>query len=127
MGDDFETSLMSFEKLDRASPDLWPEKLPGVAEFAASCKNPINSSPPRWMAELESEDIEMLKELGSLTTANLMEKIKGLQNLAYQLGLEESGWDWLQPPVTPFGTNRYRKWMDGTTVHNSTVTSQQGK
>ncbi|KAI4803875.1 hypothetical protein KUCAC02_025522 [Chaenocephalus aceratus] len=88
-GDDFEGSLLSFEKLDRASPDLWPERLPGVAEFAASCKNPINNSPPKWMAELESEDIEMLKELGSLTTANLMEKVKGLQNLAYQLGLEE--------------------------------------
>ncbi|CAJ1073735.1 protein lin-52 homolog [Xyrichtys novacula] len=88
-GDDFESSLLSFEKLDRASPDLWPEQLPGVAEFAASCKNPITNLPPKWMAELESEDIEMLKELGSLTTANLMEKVKGLQNLAYQLGLEE--------------------------------------
>ncbi|XP_013867891.1 protein lin-52 homolog isoform X1 [Austrofundulus limnaeus] len=88
-GDDFETSLLSFERLDRASPDLWPEQLPGVAEFAASYKNPIPNSPPKWMAELESEDIEMLKELGSLTTANLMEKVKGLQNLAYQLGLEE--------------------------------------
>ncbi|KAL2098597.1 hypothetical protein ACEWY4_005077 [Coilia grayii] len=88
-GDDFESSLLSFEKLDRASPDLWPEQLPGVAEFAASFKNPITNSPPKWMAELESEDIEMLKELGSLTTANLMEKVKGLQNLAYQLGLEE--------------------------------------
>uniref|UniRef100_A0A3B3DWP1 Protein lin-52 homolog n=1 Tax=Oryzias melastigma TaxID=30732 RepID=A0A3B3DWP1_ORYME len=89
-GEDFEISLLSFEKLDRASPDLWPEQLPGVAEFAATCKNPIATSPPKWMAELESEDIEMLKELGSLTTANLMEKVKGLQNLAYQLGLEES-------------------------------------
>uniref|UniRef100_A0A4W5QCG7 Protein lin-52 homolog n=1 Tax=Hucho hucho TaxID=62062 RepID=A0A4W5QCG7_9TELE len=88
--EDFESSLLSFEKLDRASPDLWPEQLPGVADFAASCKNPITNSPPKWMAELESEDIEMLKELGSLTTANLMEKVKGLQNLAYQLGLEES-------------------------------------
>ncbi|PWA16456.1 hypothetical protein CCH79_00004546, partial [Gambusia affinis] len=97
--DDFESSLLSFENLDRASPDLWPEQLPGVAEFAASYKNPITNSPPKWMAELESEDIEMLKELlmschltaelGSLTTANLMEKVKGLQNLAYQLGLEE--------------------------------------
>ncbi|CAO2586909.1 Protein lin-52 homolog [Lemmus lemmus] len=29
-------------------------------------------------------------ELGSLTTANLMEKVRGLQNLAYQLGLDES-------------------------------------
>ncbi|KAG9336488.1 hypothetical protein JZ751_002835, partial [Albula glossodonta] len=87
--EDFESSLLSFEKLDRASPDLWPEQLPGVAEFAASFKSPITNSPPKWMAELENDDIEMLKELGSLTTANLMEKVKGLQNLAYQLGLEE--------------------------------------
>ena len=28
-------------------------------------------------------------EFGSLTTAQLMEKVRGLQNLAYQLGLEE--------------------------------------
>lgn len=28
-------------------------------------------------------------EFGSLTTSQLMEKIKGLQNLAYQLGLDE--------------------------------------
>ncbi|XP_059579060.1 protein lin-52 homolog isoform X3 [Alligator mississippiensis] len=88
-GSDLETSLLSFEKLDRASPDLWPEQLPGVAEFAASFKSPITSSPPKWMAELENDDIDMLKELGSLTTANLMEKVRGLQNLAYQLGLDE--------------------------------------
>ncbi|XP_049595425.1 protein lin-52 homolog [Syngnathus scovelli] len=88
--EDFGSSLLCYEKLDRASPELWPEQLPGVVEFAASFKNPITNSPPKWMAELESEDIEMLKELGSLTTANLTEKVKGLQNLAYQLGLEES-------------------------------------
>ncbi|XP_072129807.1 protein lin-52 homolog isoform X3 [Mobula birostris] len=86
---DLEQSLLSFEKLDRASPDLWPEQMPGVAEFAASFKSPITSSPPKWMAELEKDDIDMLKELGSLTTANLMEKVRGLQNLAYQLGLDE--------------------------------------
>lgn len=51
---------------------------------------PITSSPPKWMAEIERDDIDMLKELGSLTTANLMEKVRGLQNLAYQLGLDES-------------------------------------
>lgn len=33
--------------------------------------------------------LDPVVELGSLTTANLMEKVKGLQNLAYQLGLEE--------------------------------------
>lgn len=30
-GDDFETSLLSFEKLDRASPDLWPEQSKSVS------------------------------------------------------------------------------------------------
>ncbi|TKC44988.1 hypothetical protein EI555_008208, partial [Monodon monoceros] len=94
LGADLEASLLSFEKLDRASPDLWPEQ----------CKFlPITSSPPKWMAEIERDDIDMLKaverngneindsvsELGSLTTANLMEKVRGLQNLAYQLGLDE--------------------------------------
>ncbi|XP_010225570.1 PREDICTED: protein lin-52 homolog [Tinamus guttatus] len=58
--------------------------------FVCSPKQPITSSPPKWMAELENDDIDMLKELGSLTTANLMEKVRGLQNLAYQLGLDES-------------------------------------
>ncbi|XP_069772177.1 protein lin-52 homolog isoform X2 [Narcine bancroftii] len=88
-GADLDQSLLSSEKLDRASPDLWPEQMPGVTEFA-SFKSPITSSPPKWMAELEKDDNDMLKELGSLTYANLMEKVRGLQNLAYQLGLDES-------------------------------------
>ncbi|XP_008050356.2 protein lin-52 homolog [Carlito syrichta] len=99
-GTDLEASLLSFEKLDRASPDLWPEQLPGVAEFAASFKSPITSSPPKWMAEIERDDIDMLKELGSLTTANLMEKVRGLQNLAYQLGLDELQEVLIKPEVS---------------------------
>ncbi|CAM9505858.1 unnamed protein product [Lampetra fluviatilis] len=87
---DMEQSLLSFEKLDRSSPELWPEQIPGVAEFAASFKSPIASSPPKWMADLEKDDLDMLQEFGSLTMANLMEKVRGLQNLAYQLGLDES-------------------------------------
>lgn len=39
--------------------------------------------------ELWCHDCFLFVELGSLTTANLMEKVRGLQNLAYQLGLEE--------------------------------------
>lgn len=82
-------SLLSFEKLDRASPDLWPEQIPGVSEFVSS---PIGAqtSPAKWEAELEKEDIDMLQEFGSLTTSQLMEKVRGLQNLAYQLGLDEA-------------------------------------
>lgn len=33
--------------------------------------------------------IFLCKGFGSLTAANLMDKVRGLQNLAYQLGLEE--------------------------------------
>uniref|UniRef100_A0A8C7BD03 Protein lin-52 homolog n=1 Tax=Neovison vison TaxID=452646 RepID=A0A8C7BD03_NEOVI len=63
---------------------------PSPASPARACSLcPITSSPPKWMAEIERDDIDMLKELGSLTTANLMEKVRGLQNLAYQLGLDE--------------------------------------
>ncbi|RMC00606.1 hypothetical protein DUI87_23223 [Hirundo rustica rustica] len=72
-GADLEASLLSFEKLDRASPDLWPEQ-PYIllySLFMLQCELTGNS------------------KLGSLTTANLMEKVRGLQNLAYQLGLDE--------------------------------------
>lgn len=33
--------------------------------------------------------VVMVTELASLTPAQLMEKIRGLQNMAYQLGIEE--------------------------------------
>jgi len=85
--------LLSFERLDRASPDLWPEQMPGVSDFATFRTSPyssLNSSPPKWMADLEKDDVDMLQEFGSLTTSQLLEKVKGLQNLAYQLGLEEA-------------------------------------
>uniref|UniRef100_H2Z1D5 Protein lin-52 homolog n=1 Tax=Ciona savignyi TaxID=51511 RepID=H2Z1D5_CIOSA len=77
--------LLSFEKLDRSSPDLWPEHL---SDFMSSIKSP--SSPnPKWQGQV-GDDIDMLQEFGNLTTTNLMEKVRELQNLAYQLGLDES-------------------------------------
>lgn len=41
------------------------------------------------MVRKDIEINDFISELGSLTTANLMEKVRGLQNLAYQLGLDE--------------------------------------
>jgi len=41
------------------------------------------------MNELETEDISMVQELGNLTPAQLLDKVRQLQNLAYQLGLDE--------------------------------------
>ncbi|NXH14183.1 LIN52 protein, partial [Bucco capensis] len=65
---------------------------------------PTTFLPGLHMVELENDNIEMLKELGSLTTTNLMKKVRGLQNLrgdlialynylkgsCSQLGLDES-------------------------------------
>ena len=31
--------LLSFEKLDRSSPDLWPQLVPGLSEFANLIKS----------------------------------------------------------------------------------------
>ncbi|KAK7799580.1 hypothetical protein U0070_001467, partial [Myodes glareolus] len=45
----------------------------------------LSKVPVRSDTEIKSS----ILELGSLTTANLMEKVRGLQNLAYQLGLDE--------------------------------------
>ncbi|KAK0050729.1 protein lin-52 [Biomphalaria pfeifferi] len=82
--------LLSLETLNnRLSPDLWPEKIPGVTEYEVS-KHSKNAGTPRWLADLEKDDINLLQEFGSLTLSQLMEKVRGLQNLAYQLGLEEA-------------------------------------
>lgn len=85
---DLDQSLLSLERLeDRTSPDLWPERIPGVSEFASTLPE---STPPRWQAEVEKDDPNMLQEFGSLTTSQLVEKVRGLQELAFQLGLEEA-------------------------------------
>ncbi|GAB6021721.1 Protein lin-52 [Chamberlinius hualienensis] len=89
---ELEQSLLSLEKLDRASPDLWPEQIPGLSEFAAiqsPQKNPDNTY-PKWLQNFDNEDVNLLQEFGSLTVVNLIEEVRKLQNLAYQLGLEEA-------------------------------------
>ncbi|OAD61753.1 Protein lin-52 like protein [Eufriesea mexicana] len=59
-----EESLMSFEKLDRASPDLWPEQtineVPGVNEFVA--QNSPQTEPSSWAAGLTPDDINQLHQ-----------------------------------------------------------------
>ncbi|CAM0512840.1 unnamed protein product [Fasciola hepatica] len=59
-----EQALLCQDNLDRASPDLWPEQR--VSEF---------------MSRLGIDTC--------LSTQQLMDKIKHLQNLAYEVGLEE--------------------------------------
>lgn len=86
----FDETLLSMEKLDRTSPELWPEKIPGVSNFLSLNvpRNGGNSQP--WTRELDNEDINLLHQFGSLTAASLIAEVKKLHDIAYQLGLEEA-------------------------------------
>ncbi|RWS29587.1 protein lin-52-like isoform X2 [Leptotrombidium deliense] len=85
--------------MNRSSPELWPETIPGVTEFIARSNSPLSvtESPfgsekqttPEWLQEYTEDDINMLHGFGSLTAMALIDKVKELQDLSFQLGLEE--------------------------------------
>lgn len=57
---------------------------------AQKAKATVKSAPsPEWQRDLDEDEIAMLYGYGSLTTSALLDKVKEIQNLAYQLGLEE--------------------------------------
>ena len=67
--------------------------VPGVTEFLANSSPPLfdsNNTSSEWLTDLDQDDINMLHGFGSLTASALLEKVKELQNLSYQLGLEEA-------------------------------------
>jgi len=91
--EDLQNNLLALERLDRSSPDLWPEQIPGVHQFIPNTPSISTSSPGiggEWMHELGKEDMELLVQLGTLSLPNILTEVKKLQNLAYQLGQEES-------------------------------------
>ncbi|XP_044009408.1 protein lin-52 homolog isoform X2 [Aphidius gifuensis] len=81
-----EDSLMSFEKLDRASPDLWPEQ--SVNGYIAQ-NLPASDQAP-WTSAQTVDDINQLHQLGNMTVTNLIAEVKKLHDEAYKLGLEEA-------------------------------------
>ena len=85
---DLETSLLALEKLDRASPDLWPDQIPGVSQFIP-LETPNNSPQVNVLQGLTQDDLATIHQLGNLPVFSLLEEVKRLQNIAYQLGLEE--------------------------------------
>ncbi|VUZ45714.1 unnamed protein product [Hymenolepis diminuta] len=84
-----EQGLQTNEDLGRASPELWPDQ--SVSEFISTRQPDLNiQTPSKYRTDLDKEDLELIHDFGSLSTQQLMDKIKHLQNLAYQVGLEES-------------------------------------
>ncbi|KAF6211958.1 hypothetical protein GE061_012475 [Apolygus lucorum] len=84
-------SLLSLEKLDRSSPELWPEAIPGVTEYAArnSLTN-IAKNVADQIRVLDAEDTKLLNYYRTLNKDNLLQELRKLHDLAYKLGLEES-------------------------------------
>jgi len=90
--EDLEQSLQALEKLDRSSPDLWPDQIPGVHQFLPITPGPVQGEEVQgeYLQNLSREDLETLMQLGGLSVPQLMGEVKRLQNIAYQLGQEET-------------------------------------
>ncbi|CAG9766373.1 unnamed protein product [Ceutorhynchus assimilis] len=87
--DNFTKSLLTMENLDRSSPEMWPEKVPGVTDFINSYNTQFPSKMP-YSKELTAEDQNYMQQLAALSSANLIAKVKEMHDIAYQLGVEES-------------------------------------
>jgi len=88
------------ERLDQNSPELWPEQIPGVTEFTSKSfyaeqgdkKSAIEESLLSCFnnQEINQADKETIRELGTLTVTQIMDKFQTLRNQSYQLGLQEA-------------------------------------
>ncbi|XP_046664957.1 protein lin-52 homolog isoform X1 [Homalodisca vitripennis] len=83
-------SLLSLEKLDRTSPELWPEQIPGVSEYMYLNTTAQNNLPQPWARPLDQEDVNLLTYYGTLSVTTLIAEVKRLHDIAYRLGLEEA-------------------------------------
>ncbi len=58
--EDLELSLRALEKLDRSSPDLWPEQIPGVSQFIPPTPSTNHSSPSAQVSHAKL-DLNLIK------------------------------------------------------------------
>jgi len=87
---DLEQSLLSMEKLDRASPDIWPERIYRGIEFVVKPPRSPDPIPPVIPQEMDKHDFTLIGKYSKFSPDELIVEVKQLQNLAYQLGLEEA-------------------------------------
>jgi len=81
--------LMSTESMNRASPLLW--EAPGVTSLYANSLLPSPPPPgPSPPLALSPDDISLLNRFSALSGEELIEEVKRLQHVAYQLAVEEN-------------------------------------
>lgn len=89
---DCDPSLLSAENLDRSSPDLWPERVPGVSgythlhfpELAKSRSSILDEKPT------SKEDLDRMKYYSGLNNFDFVVQLKKLYDRSYALGIDES-------------------------------------
>ncbi|KAL7301369.1 hypothetical protein TKK_0005815 [Trichogramma kaykai] len=81
-----EESLMSMEKLDRASPDLWPEEC--INKFIAH--HLPEPDCPSFNTSLDEEDMNKVCRLSQLSKEEIVLEAKKLLDETFSLGVEES-------------------------------------
>lgn len=68
---------------------IFPRTVPGVTQFIP-LDTPYESPQVNVLQGLTPEDLTAIHQLGSLPVFSILEEVKRLQNIAYQLGLEET-------------------------------------
>ncbi|KAH7730694.1 lin-52 [Aphelenchoides avenae] len=86
------SSLLCTERIDRASPEIFKETVPGAWDFNKETTPLIAGTKPsaKFKTELDPDDVKLVNELGQLSPDQLMEYVRNLQNNAYILGDEEA-------------------------------------
>uniref|UniRef100_A0A7E4VKT4 Uncharacterized protein n=1 Tax=Panagrellus redivivus TaxID=6233 RepID=A0A7E4VKT4_PANRE len=79
------------ETLGRASPEEFPENVPGAWDFIRKQRVLTPGVPSmRFRTELDANDVKLVNELGQLSVDNLLDYMKNLKDNAYVLGEEEA-------------------------------------
>ncbi|XP_050546429.1 protein lin-52 homolog [Daktulosphaira vitifoliae] len=83
--------LKAMETLDRSSPELWPEPMPGMSGFAQHIRSSSsNEKQPSWKQPPDAHDMILVHRYSQMPLAPLLDELKSLYDFAYNLGLEES-------------------------------------
>ena len=77
----------------RLSPDIWTEPVPKLTQFVASNRSSLVASKERvakpGQVNFEKSDISLLSEFSSLSPKGILEKLEELEQIAYELGVQE--------------------------------------
>jgi len=83
--------LVAMETLDRSSPELWPEPMPGMSGFAQHIRaTSATDKQPSWKQPPDAHDMLLVQRYSQMPLPPLLDELKSLYDFAYNLGLEES-------------------------------------